>query len=237
MTINERNDNDRLQDYLSRSLGMDDDFSFECQMCGNCCRNRSQPIALMGYDTFNIAKALGVTIGEVFDKYVRVEIGKELPFPTVYLKERLDSSCSLLRKGKCMVQQDKPVVCRVYPLGRMYYKNKFVYFTQNDCCSGSGKNKIKLKDWLENFNLEELDEVSALWTKMFSCCCTHLMNIVKKNKGQEAVAKFSTRILLSCYLMYDTNKSLMENIENNFEKLRVDFPKIKKYEKRFETNV
>ena len=37
-------------------LKPDDTFTFTCQMCGNCCRNRAEPILLTGPDIFRIVE-------------------------------------------------------------------------------------------------------------------------------------------------------------------------------------
>lgn len=47
---------DRAKYYLDHILKPEDKFVFQCQMCGNCCRNRSESIRLTGVDIFHIAK-------------------------------------------------------------------------------------------------------------------------------------------------------------------------------------
>ena len=60
---------DRAKYYLNHILKPEDKFVFQCQMCGNCCRNRSESILLTGADTFRIAKKLEVSVPEAIDKY------------------------------------------------------------------------------------------------------------------------------------------------------------------------
>ena len=45
---------------MSHQLGMEDTFRFSCQMCGSCCRKRSEPIVVTGTDILYIAKALNI---------------------------------------------------------------------------------------------------------------------------------------------------------------------------------
>ncbi len=232
----EKSDIERIKELMAKSLKPYETFNFRCQECGNCCRNRQTPIAVMGYDVYNIAKALDMEVKDVILKKVEVERTEEKPFPMVYLKERLDGSCSLLRKGKCMVHSDKPIVCRVYPLGRFCVSGKFYYFSQGITCGGSNTdNEIRLEEWLKLFNIEEIDEECKLWTKMYVCCARHLDDLQKmKNPDIERIKNFSDIILMVCYLMFDTKKSLMENIQNNFEMLKQTIPQIKKIEKDYD---
>ena len=75
-------------------LKPDDTFTFTCQMCGNCCRNRAEPILLTGPDIFRIAKSLGIRPGEVVSKYLTGYLGSTSNTPVFVLRERMDGSCS-----------------------------------------------------------------------------------------------------------------------------------------------
>jgi Fe-S-cluster containining protein len=81
-----------------------EDHRFECVMCGECCCSRSVPL------TFEDIKRIS-----------RHEDPKD--FMVVFGEKRLvldrrewDSGCVFLRDGKCTIQKDKPVVCRLYPV-------------------------------------------------------------------------------------------------------------------------
>ena len=39
-----------------------DTFRFDCKMCGECCRKRSEPILINGADKFRMARALGLSV-------------------------------------------------------------------------------------------------------------------------------------------------------------------------------
>ena len=52
---------EEMKYYLENILKPTDTFSFNCQMCGKCCRKREEPIAMTGLDIFRICKALDKT--------------------------------------------------------------------------------------------------------------------------------------------------------------------------------
>lgn len=52
-------------EFQKRKLHPDDTFSFECSMCGNCCRNRQNPILLTGADTFRMSAELGISVEDM----------------------------------------------------------------------------------------------------------------------------------------------------------------------------
>jgi len=97
-----------------------DTFKFSCKACGNCCRKREEPIMLTGYGVFRIAKGLRIEMTEVINKYTIGYVGGASKLPVLILKERQDGSCSLLRNGKCMVHDNKPLVA-----------TEKIYFLQN----------------------------------------------------------------------------------------------------------
>ncbi len=82
-------------------------------------------------------------------------------------------------------------------------------------------------DWLAAFNIEELDEASILWTKMFACCCNYLMKLNKNKKDKEALAGFTKEMLKKCYVQYNTEEPLVENIKRNLTALETNFPEFK----------
>lgn len=85
------------------------------------------------------------------------------------MRERLDGSCSLLRKGKCTVHAFKPIACAVHPLGRYVdlRTGESAYIQQPGGCSGgSDGRQWSLSEWIATWGLNELDAQSIAWGKM-----------------------------------------------------------------------
>lgn len=211
------------QDYIdsiyNNIIGPDDTFEFGCKQCGNCCRTRADPIMLTGYDLFNIAKATNLTLIEAMVKYTECISGADSRLPVVILTERLDGSCKLLRKGKCMIQQDKPLVCRLYPLGRLFDGKQYSYFTQ-DACKGESQ-KIKLKDWLEEFHIPDYDEASILWGKLVYGAALYMQKLLKENS--EKVEAFQKSCLYAFYCSHDLDLSIEENLKRSINYLKEQY--------------
>jgi len=185
-----------------------DTFKFSCKACGDCCRNRKESIIITGYDVFRIAKELGIEMKEVVTKYTIGYIGNNSKLPVLIMKERPDGSCSLLRKGKCIVHQNKPLVCAIYPLGRYYLpaEKRFGYFQQDICCGTAEEHT--LEEWLNIFNVPEWDEASSLWATVITKLAEHTMKI----KEPEAIEKMANILAVALYFDYDTNKSYTDRL-------------------------
>ena len=82
-------------------------FSYHCNQCGRCCYDKV--ITLSPYDVIRIARASGMSTGEVVRRYTirRGSILRFLP----------EGMCAALDGVRCSVHRGRPLACRLYPLG------------------------------------------------------------------------------------------------------------------------
>lgn len=202
----------------------DDTFQFECRMCGNCCRKRNDAVVINGPDLFRVARALGSSPAEVAWKHTRMNIGGDSHLPVLVLRERLDGSCSLLRNGRCTVQQNKPAVCALFPLGRMYDSrdNQFHYFWQG--CSmgetGSAGKVWTLREWLDEFGLRDSEDDVKAWTQLVMglAAVTHPM------KDDQMTKTMLETLIDAIYLDYDIAQPYRDQVRAHMEQLKTIFP-------------
>ncbi len=238
---------DRAKYYLDHILKPEDKFVFQCQMCGNCCRNRLESIRLTGADVFHIAKQLEMSVSEAVKKFTAFGIGKDSKLPLLYLRERLDGSCSLLRKGKCIVQSKKPAVCAIYPLGRMVIdKNQhYSYFTQPNYCPGdvghtSGEalshipadeaqrilNDPELKsathsleEWLSMFHIGPREEEHLAWNKLAMTCSAFVRKAIERTEPVEerAIEVLQAMYFHALYTDFRIDTAFLPQLQKNLE--------------------
>lgn len=91
------------------NLKEDSPFSFKCQVCSVCCSNKA--IQLGPYEALRLARSLGLTTTAFFAKYA--EEGGTV------LRNTPDGSCIFLESRGCGVHPDRPLVCRLFPLGQL----------------------------------------------------------------------------------------------------------------------
>ena len=65
-------------------LDLEDSFSFCCNGCGECCRNRND-IILSAYDIYRLSQGLNISDMQLLKEYCEIYIGKvsKLPFVKV----------------------------------------------------------------------------------------------------------------------------------------------------------
>ena len=182
---------------------------------------------LTGLDLFRVSKALNMTPQEVIEKKTVGYIGDQSHVPVLTLRERLDGSCSLLRKGKCMVQESKPVVCAIYPLGRMYnaMTREINYFRQAYDCqtkqsgSGSGGKTWTLQEWLDAFHIPDLDKASMVWNRML----TGIAQVTCKIPIEQLPDKMIGAVSNCLYTNYKIDEPYIEQAETNMLILKLLF--------------
>jgi len=96
-------------------------FSYQCRACSRCCYGRR--IQVNPYELARLARGLGITTTEVIARFT-VDGGTALA-------NRSDTSCTFLGAHGCTVHPDRPLVCRLYPLGRIVDGNGHEAFINN----------------------------------------------------------------------------------------------------------
>ncbi|MGA8007284.1 MAG: YkgJ family cysteine cluster protein [Burkholderiales bacterium] len=83
-------------------------FSYACGRCSRCCRNKG--IMLNPYEVLRLARNQDLVTTDFIARFTERSGTK--------LKQRDDGSCVFLGAQGCGVHADRPLVCRIYPLGR-----------------------------------------------------------------------------------------------------------------------
>ncbi|MCI8283742.1 MAG: YkgJ family cysteine cluster protein [Firmicutes bacterium] len=198
-------------------------FKFECEGCGDCCRNIApeDKILLSTVDIYRIANILDMEMSEVIEKYCDMVPGRESMLPLIIMKERLDGSCIFLKKGKCSIHEGKPLVCAMNPLGRILFlndetqKHEFHYFIKEFTC-GRSDNKITVQEWLDKFDVEKYDECVKMYKELGKICS----NIMHSMSTDEERQQMFAQSFYFMYINYEKDKDLYEQLVVNTEFLK-----------------
>lgn len=89
------------------SMNSQSGFSFRCGRCSRCCHHRK--IQVNPYEIARLAANLQIGTTEFIQNYTD---------KGVYLSKKGKARCVFLEADGCRVYKDRPLVCRLYPLGR-----------------------------------------------------------------------------------------------------------------------
>jgi len=156
-------DSDSLSDIekrygtIERFLGPGDTFKFSCDKSGSCCKGRDEnPIILFPYDAYRIQTRLNIGIREFVSEYAHTILGAESKLPMLILRSKwlneFENKCVFLDSSNCSIYEDRPLVCRLFPVGRLADREGRSYFfltkTDSNCRVGVGKER-SIENWLE----------------------------------------------------------------------------------------
>jgi hypothetical protein len=169
-------------------LTKDSRFRFRCHpqvRCFTaCCSNVN--IALPPYDLLRLRKRLGLAADEFIRQYGDIRILDKTLFPVVTLKMRDDEkkSCPFVTPQGCTVYEDRPNICRYYPVGMATLrkvdaeggKDEFYFMTKEDHCKGFEEEKQwTVAEWRADQGADLYDEMNRGWMEIL---------IKKKSHGQ-----------------------------------------------------
>jgi Fe-S-cluster containining protein len=86
----------------------DSAFSYTCHACNRCCHDKI--IRLNPYEVARLAHHRGIGTSEFLTQYTDAA--------GTALKRVEEDACVFLTENGCGVHADRPLVCRIYPLGR-----------------------------------------------------------------------------------------------------------------------
>ncbi|NTW68678.1 MAG: YkgJ family cysteine cluster protein [Chlorobiaceae bacterium] len=118
-------------------------FSFSCNCCGQCCR--AKKIQVNPYETARLARNLGISATEFIARYT-ADNGSFLRFDD-------NNICIFLSLEGCSVHTDRPLVCRLYPLGRHVNEVGNEWFSELEPeaeCRGEFGRGRAIADYLED---------------------------------------------------------------------------------------
>lgn len=87
----------------------DEAFGYSCHRCLRCCHHKK--IQLNPYEVVRLARNRGLTTGEFRAAWTDAGAG-------LVLRQTESGACVFLGREGCTVHPDRPLACRLYPLGR-----------------------------------------------------------------------------------------------------------------------
>jgi Fe-S-cluster containining protein len=151
-------------------------FTFHCHAelpCFNqCCRTPT--VILSPYDLLRLKQGLGITSGELLQRYTRREIEPQSNLPLVFLDayRSEESRCPFLGAQGCTVYPHRPAACRLFPItmGSRLTAHGVVdyYFCRRlDYCRGfAGGRAWTVASWMSNQGFAEYDQGRRGWIEI-----------------------------------------------------------------------
>ena len=114
-------------------------LQFECTRCSDCCRHDPGYVFLSAEDINRLCEALGLSIAELTEKYLReIRIGG---FRRVSLTEKENYDCIFWEDEGCRVYSHRPLQCKTYPFWPSALADIESWKSTAKSCPGIGKGR------------------------------------------------------------------------------------------------
>jgi Fe-S-cluster containining protein len=138
-------------------------FSYACGACSRCCRDKR--IRVNPYEVARLARSQGISTSRFLSDYT----------DGVELQRRDDGTCVFLGEAGCTVHPDRPLVCRLYPLGRHVDpagRETFSHVAPHPETAGRYSEEGTVQDWLDSQGagpfLEATDAYLTVFYRLFA---------------------------------------------------------------------
>ncbi|MBW1703330.1 MAG: YkgJ family cysteine cluster protein [Deltaproteobacteria bacterium] len=133
-----------------------------------CCRNKHLP--LTPYDILRLKTALKIHSDEFLSQYTVYSLDQDSGFPIISLGmgDAPQKACPFVTPEGCRVYNDRPMACRLFPLGRSsgisrgsMTKEEFYYLLDIPGCLGIDEKQIwSVEAWQDNQGLLPYMEIN-----------------------------------------------------------------------------
>lgn len=161
----------------TEKLGPNSKFSYECTRCSQCCVNKKIQV-----NPFEIARlAAGFEIGFAAFR-------TEHTIDGVFLNQKSDGSCVFLGKRGCEVHADRPLVCRIFPLGRHITESGKVHYSNpawNPMPNGEYGKNGKVQDYIDDQGVAEFAKFADAYFHWYCKARDYLERVDENNEALE----------------------------------------------------
>lgn len=135
----------------------------DCMGCYKCCTGMGDSIVLDPYDMYLLRTRVGLGL-EVLLQKGYVSLGNYEGMILPHIEMGRENQCSFLDENKrCSIHENRPGICRLFPLGRNYSEGKMNYILLTKACENKNRSKIEVQKWLGIFEAKEYHEFVIAW--------------------------------------------------------------------------
>ncbi len=153
-------------------------FRFRCYpgiACFTCCCARLR-LLLTPYDVLRMKHRLGLRSDQFLGRYTELCMEETSPFPMLKLKMKQDAGgrCPFVTPKGCSIYQDRPVACRIYPVGRAARKHSgdatpaesFFLVKETHCLGLAEEREWEVQEWLQSEGVVEYNRMNEGWLEI-----------------------------------------------------------------------
>ena len=178
----------------------------DCEGCSACCKGMGNSVVLDPYDVWRLSKGLSIPFASMIGKQVMLSVVDGLILPSLNMENETGVCSFLNQEGRCSIHAFRPGICRLFPLGRYYYEDRFSYVLMTGECKKENRTKVKIEKWIGELDIKSYEAFVLQWKKILTDTRKKIQietqNFIQQQKMEEALAvqkKISMELLQNYY--------------------------------------
>ena len=137
----------------------------DCKGCSACCHGMGSSIVLDPLDVHRLTSHFQTRFEVLLEDKIELNIVDGVILPNLKMNTQAEGEpCVFLdAEGRCSIHEDRPGICRIFPLGRVYEDNSFSYILQIHECQKENRSKVKVSKWIDTPDLKKNQQFITDW--------------------------------------------------------------------------
>ncbi len=192
----------------------------DCTGCSDCCKDMGNSIVLDPLDVYRLKTHLDMDFHTLLQQHIELNIVDHIILPNLKMTPDTKQCSFLDETGRCSIHSERPGICRIFPLGRVYENREFTYFLQVNECTKKSRSKIKLSKWIA-CNPKLIKENQSFITQ-WHYFLKDVEQLLVKQGNEEVLRKITMQILQEFYLVsYENEEALYEKVQQQILQIRL----------------
>lgn len=137
----------------------------DCKGCSACCHGMGSSIVLDPLDVHRLMSHFHTRFEVLLEDKIELNVVDGVILPNLKMNTQAEGEpCVFLdTEGRCSIHGDRPGICRIFPLGRVYENNSFSYILQIHECQKENRSKVKVSKWIDTPDLKKNQQFITDW--------------------------------------------------------------------------
>lgn len=158
----------------------------DCSGCSACCRGMGASIILDPYDIYRLTTELEWTFESLMSGRIELNVVDGIILPNLAMAGEKEQCTFLDENGRCSIHPQRPGICRLFPLGRLYENGGFQYFLQVHECRKENRTKVKVRKWIDTPDAGRYEAFINTWHYFLRDVQEGLSHLRNEEKEREA---------------------------------------------------
>ncbi|MEF9958727.1 MAG: YkgJ family cysteine cluster protein [Niameybacter sp.] len=160
-----------------------------CNGCSACCHDVGDLVVLTPFDIYEMTRRQKASFDDLLVDKIELREKNRIWLPHLKMQEETKRCSFLNEEDRCTIHGQRPNICRLFPLGRVYEDDDFKYFLQVGNCTKPSLTKVQVKEWIGIENYAENKAFILAWHRLLKAL-TFRLKFVRDEEELAAINQY-----------------------------------------------